>query len=313
MNQLVVIVGPTAIGKSRLALQMAQALNGEIINADSRQIYRHMHIGTAKPSPEELSLVPHHLVNIINPDEDFSLARYQDLATSAISDVQSRGKLPLLVGGSGQYVWSLVEGWGIPRVPPNSAYRQNLEERANAGDSTGLYEDLQQVDPDAAGQIDPRNVRRVIRALEVYNSTGVPFSQQKKKKAPPFEIHIIGLTAGRDELYRRIDDRVDEMVERGLIDEVAHLLDMGYDFSLPAMSSIGYKQIGMFLKGAVSLGTAVQQIKFETHRFVRHQYTWFRLNDERIKWFDVDKSGIESQALRLTAGLTAHEQLTGKN
>lgn len=313
MNHIVAIVGPTAIGKTRLALKLAQTFNAEIINADSRQIYRHMHIGTAKPDADELTLVPHHMINIINPDEDFSLARYKDMTHHAIDDIQSRDKLVILVGGSGQYVWSVVEGWGIPRVPPDSEFRQSLEERAAGGDKTGLYQELQRVDPEAAEVIDSRNVRRVIRALEVYNSTGIPFSRLKKKTPPPFKVHIIGLTADRAELYRRIDLRADEMVERGLIEEVTNLLEMGYDFSLPAMTSIGYKQIGMYLNGTVNLGTAVQQIKFETHRFVRHQYTWFRLNDERIRWFDITDAGIDSDVARMVAGLVSGGSLPESN
>ena len=286
MNRLVAIVGPTAAGKSQLALHLAQTFDGEIVTADSRQVYRHMDIGTAKPSPEELALVPHHLVNIINPDENFSLAQYQGLAYQAISDIQEGNKLALLVGGSGLYIWSVVEGWGIPQVPPNPELRQSLEEAAKA-DKDELYQQLMKVDPVAGQRIDPRNIRRVTRALEVYSSTQTPFSQLQRKQAPPFNILIVGLTANRAELYRRIDARVDEMIEQGLVEEVKKLVNMGYDFNMPAMSGIGYKQIGMFLRGEMTLPAAIQQIKFETHRFVRHQYNWFQLNDDRIRWFDI--------------------------
>jgi len=287
MNRLVAIVGPTGIGKSKLALRLAQTFNSEIVSADSRQVYRHMDIGTAKPRPKELSLVPHHLINIINPDEDFSLAQYQELAYRAINDIQQRSKLALLVGGSGQYIWSVLEGWGVPQVSPDPEFRRSLKERAATIGQNALYQELMAVDPVAAHRIDWRNVRRIIRALEVYRGVGIPFSQLQHKKSPALNTLIIGLTTDRRELYHRIDSRVDEMIQQGLVAEVEKLVNMGYDFNLPAMSGIGYKQIGMFLRGELPLATAVQQIKFETHRFVRHQYMWFKLKDDRIKWFDV--------------------------
>ncbi len=294
MNQLVAIVGPTGIGKSQLAIRLAQTFNAEIVSADSRQVYRHMDIGTAKPSPRELSLVPHHLVNIVNPDEDFSLAQYQQLAYKAIKDIGQRSKLALLVGGTGLYIWAVLEGWGIPQVPPDLKYRHNFEEKAARVGTDELYRELMKVDPVAAMRIDRRNVRRIIRALEVYKSTETPFSQLQHKQAPPFNTLILGLTADRAELYRRIDLRVDRMIEQGLVQEVEKLVNMGYNFNLPAMSGIGYKQIGMFLRNELTLASAIEQIKFETHRFVRHQYSWFHLKDDRIQWFDI-QCKVESQ------------------
>lgn len=287
MNRLVAIVGPTAIGKSRLALRLARTFGGEIVNADSRQVYRYMDTGTAKPTPEELALVPHHLINITNPDESFSLAQYQELAYRAINDIHQRRKLPLLEGGSGLYVWTVVEGWQIPRVPPRPELRKKLEAKAAAIGAEKLYQELVAIDPAAAQKIDPRNVRRVIRALEVYEQTSTPFSRLQRKQAPPFASLIIGLTCDRAELYRRIDERIDRMMAQGLVREVEKLVKMGYDFTLSAMSTIGYKQIGMHLRGELSLEEAVQQVKYETHRFVRHQYAWFRLKDDRIKWFNI--------------------------
>ncbi|GAG60694.1 unnamed protein product, partial [marine sediment metagenome] len=270
-NHLLAIVGPTGIGKSRLALRLAQTFEGEIVSADSRQVYRHMDIGTAKPSREELSPVPHHLINLVNPDEDFSLAQYQQLAYRVIGDIHQRNKLPILVGGSGMYVWSLLEGWGIPRVPPDLKFRHSLEEKAAKVGEDKLYQELVEIDPVAAQRIDRRNVRRIIRALEVHKGTETSHSQLQYRQAPPFSTIIIGLTADRAELYRRLDLRVDEMIKQGLVAEVEKLMNMGYDFNMPAMSGIGYRQIGMFLNGELTLATAIQQIKFETHRFVRHQ------------------------------------------
>ena len=296
MNRLLAIVGPTGVGKSNLALRLAQTFDGEIVSADSRQIYRYMDIGTAKPSPEERALISHHLIDIASPDEDFSLAQYQRLAYRAIEDIQRRNKLALVVGGSGQYVWSVLEGWGIPQVAPDPEFRHSLEEKAASGGEDELYEELTSVDPVAAQRIDPRNVRRTIRALEVYSETETPFSRLQRKEAPPFNTLIIGLTADREELYRRIDLRVDEMIERGLVDEVKRLVNRGFNFNLTAMSGIGYKQIGMFLRGELILAGAIQQIKFETHRLVRQQYTWFRLQDDRIKWFDIQRT-VDSQIM----------------
>jgi tRNA dimethylallyltransferase len=288
MNRLVAVVGPTGVGKSRLALYLAQALDGEIVSADSRQLYRYMDIGTAKPTPQELSLIPHHLIDIVSPDEDFSLAQFQQLAFKAIEDINQRNKLPLLVGGSGLYVWSVLEGWQIPAVAPDPELRRRLEAEADRGGEE-LYQELAHFDPAAAQKIDPRNVRRIIRALEVHHRAEAPISRMQDRKAPSFNSVIIGLTADRVELYQRIDHRVDDMIEQGLVDEVKQLLERGYDAGLPALSGIGYKQIIQFLKGELTLEAAVQRIKFESHRLVRHQYSWFRPKDDRIGWFDIDR------------------------
>jgi tRNA dimethylallyltransferase len=290
MKRLIAIVGPTGIGKSRLALHLAKAFSGEIISADSRQVYRYMDIGTAKPSPQELAAVPHHLIDIINPDDDFSLAAYQEMAKKAINEIHRRGNLPFLVGGSGLYIKAVLEGWQIPRVLPDPQFRYNIEKRADEGKIDELYRELLAADPDAAAKIDRRNVRRVIRALEVYAGTGQSFSRLARKKPPAFTPFIIGLTAKRSELYRIVDRRVDNMIERGLVGEVENLLKMGYNFSLSSMSGIGYRQIGQFIKGELTLEAAVKKIKTETHRFIRHQYAWFRLDDEKIHWFDVERT-----------------------
>ena len=287
INHLVAIVGPTGVGKSGLALKLTQAFGGEIVGADSRQVYRYLDTGTAKPGPRELSIAPHYLINIVNPDEDFSLAQYQELAYQAIDSIIEHRRLPLLVGGSGLYIWSVLEGWSIPQVPPNRELRYSLEEKAARVGRDELYRELMAADPIAAQRIGRRNVRRIIRALEVTRGAGIAFSQLQRKQPPPYDTLIIGLTADRAKLYRRIDLRVDKMIEKGLVAEVQRLVSMGYSLDLPAMSGIGYRQIGMFLKGEIGLEAAIRQIKFENHRLVRHQYNWFKLRDERIHWFDI--------------------------
>ncbi len=288
MKPLIAIVGPTAIGKSNLALAIAQNFNGEIVNADSHQIYRFMDIGTAKPNLEERTIVPHHILDILNPDEGFSVALYQKLAFSAINDIQQRDRLPLFVGGSGLYIWSVIEGWQIPQVPPDFKLRDELERRASIEGGLLLYKELQELDLVAAAKIDHRNVRRVIRALEVCRATATPFSHPRQKAAPPFPVILIGITTKREDLYHRIDTRVDNMMSKGFVQEVQDLMDRGYGLDLSAMSSIGYKQIGEHLQGKMALPAAAQQIKFETHRLARHQYAWFHLSDPRLRWFDIN-------------------------
>ena len=293
MKRLVAIVGPTGIGKSRLALHLAGRFNGEIVGADSRQVYRFLDIGTAKPTPQELSLVPHHMIDVVNPDDDFSLALYQRMADAAIKDIFRRKCLPFLVGGTGLYVRAVLEGWQVPAVSPDAQFRYNIEKRAGEGGADELYEELVKTDPGAARKIDRRNVRRVIRALEVHAGAGRTFSSLGRKKAPAFDSFIIGLTADRAALYRLVDARVDEMIARGFVREVENLLKMGYHLDLPSMSGIGYRQVGQYLSGELALDAAVKKIKTETHRFIRHQYAWFRLADEKIHWFDVESRSDE--------------------
>jgi tRNA dimethylallyltransferase len=289
VRSLLVIVGPTAVGKTALSLRLAQDFEGEIISADSRQIYRGLDIGTDKPSPEQQTLFPHHLLDVVNPDEVLTLAEFQERAYAAIDAVHGRNRLPLLVGGTGQWVWAVVEGWGIPRVPPDPDLRAKLEARAEAIGAEALHAELVAVDPQAAQRLDPRNVRRVIRALEVYQKTGIPISQHQHKSPPPYNILLIGLTMSRERLYERIDRRIDRMMERGLLAEVERLVEADYGWDLPAMSCLGYQQIGQYLQGEVSLEEAVALIKKETRRFVRQQYNWFRLDDPRIQWFEASE------------------------
>lgn len=289
MNRLVAIIGPTAVGKSSLAVRLASRFNGEIIGADSRQIYRFMDIGTAKPGREDLARVPHHLIDIINPDEDFSLALFQELACTAMEDIRARKKLPFLVGGTGLYVRAVLDGWQVPGVSPDAEFRYNKEKQAREDGIDELYAELVRIDPGAALKIDRRNVRRVIRALEVHARAGKPFSEAGRKQPPDYSAHIIGLTASRETLYRRADARVDDMMAGGFVHEVENLLKMGYDVDLPSMSGIGYRQVARYLSGEMTLEDAVQKIKTVTHRFIRHQYAWFRLSDETIHWYDIER------------------------
>jgi tRNA dimethylallyltransferase len=290
----VAIVGPTGVGKSALALHLARALAPalavEIVSADSRQIYRGMDIGTAKPTPAELAQAPHHLIDILSPDQAFSLAEYQERAYAAIDDILDRGRLPMLVGGTGQYVRAVVEGWRIPRVAPDPELRAALQAEADRDGHMALYQRLLDVDPAAAEFVDARNVRRVIRALEVCFHSGRPFSEQRGRDPPPYAILTIGLTMEREALYRRVDARVDRMIAQGLVDEVRALAEDGYDWTLPAMSSLGYAQLRGYLEGSASLDECVAAIMRDTRRFIRQQYNWFRLDNPQIHWFDADDS-----------------------
>ncbi len=285
-SSVVVIVGPTAAGKTALSVALAEMLGGEIVSADSRQIYRGMDIGTAKAAPDERGRVPHHLLDIVNPDQILTLAEYQRMAYAAIGEIAGRGRLPFLVGGTGQYIQAVTEGWRIPEVAPQPELRAQLEARAAAEGAAALHAWLAQLDPVAAARIDHRNVRRVIRALEVCLVTGQPISQLQQKDPPPYRIVRLGVTRPRPELYARIDARVDRMMDAGLVAEVQQLAAAGYDWELPAMTGLGYRQIGQYLRGEVGLDEAVALIKRGTRRFVQQQHTWFRPDDPAIRWVD---------------------------
>ena len=284
---LLVIVGPTAVGKTAVSITLAQNFGGEIISADSRQVYRSLDIGTDKATPEQRTLVPHHMLDVVNPNETLTLAEFQEQTFRLIAEIQAKNRIPFLVGGTGQWVRAVVEGWGIPRVPPDPVLRAELAAQAEAIGADALHARLRAVDLEAAQKLDPRNVRRVIRALEVYHKTGIPISQHQQKIPPPYQTLQIGLTRPRETLYQRIDQRVDEMISRGLVREVKGLLKAGYSWRLPAMSGLGYRQIGQYLQGQVTLEEAIALIKKETRRFVRQQYNWFRLDDPRIEWFEL--------------------------
>jgi tRNA dimethylallyltransferase len=283
-SSIFVIVGPTAAGKTDLAVELAVALGGEIISADSRQIYRGMDIGTAKATPEQRARAPHHLLDVVDPDQALTLAEYQLMAYHAIADVQARGCLPILAGGTGQYVRAVMEGWQIPEVAPDPALRAALEAEARQAGAQALHARLAGLDPHAAARIDYRNVRRVIRALEVSLVTGRPITELQAKAPPPWRACWIGATRPRPELYARTDARVDRMIARGLVEEVRGLAEAGYGWDLPAMTGLGYRQIGQHLRGEIDLEAAIALIKKGTRRFVQQQYNWFPLDDPAIQW-----------------------------
>ena len=289
---LVVIVGPTAVGKTALALQLAESLAGEIVSADSRLVYQGLDIGTAKPTPAERDRIPHHLIDLVDPDQSFSLATYQDRAYAAIADITARGRLPFLVGGTGQYVWAVVEGWTIPRAGPDEALRARLFAEAEAHGVEALHARLSAVDPTAAAKIDARNVRRVVRALEVYELTGRPISHWQRRRPPPYRPLILGLTLPRPVLYSRINARVKHMVDQGLFEEVRGLMDQGYSLDSPAMSGLGYQQVGLYLRGEISREKAIELVKRGTRRFARHQRNWFKPGDSRIHWVPADQPTV---------------------
>ncbi|MBK9712178.1 MAG: tRNA (adenosine(37)-N6)-dimethylallyltransferase MiaA [Kouleothrix sp.] len=299
---LLAIVGPTAVGKTGLAIELARALGGEIVSADSRQVYRHMDIGTAKPTPAERAAAPHHLIDVVDPDEEFSLAVYQDLAAAAIADITGRGRLPLLVGGTGQYLAAVLEGWQIPRVAPQPELRADLERVAAEHGPAALHDRLALVDPTAADGILPTNVRRVIRALEVHQITGRPISQQQAKQPPPYRVRALWLTLPADALYRRIDERVDGMVAAGLEQEVRGLLARGYGWELPAMSGLGYRELQPYVAGQSTLGEAIQRLKFDTHAFARRQPNWFRRLPD-VTQLPADSPSLVELALAWASGV----------
>jgi len=291
-GSLVVIVGPTAVGKTAVSLHLAKALDGEIVSADSRQVYQGMDIGTAKATLQERAQVPHHLIDVLPPDQTLTLAQFQRLAYAAIDGILARGCLPLLVGGSGQYVRAVVEGWGIPEVAPQKRLRAMLEQL----DTETLDRWLQTLDPAAAQRIDRRNRRRVIRALEVTLVTGRPISEQQRKTPPPYRILQVGLALSRSQLHERVDARVERMMAAGLLQETQCLAER-YGWHVPAMSGLGYAQLGAYLRGEVTLEEAVTDIKHQTHRFVRHQANWFKPGDAAIHWFDATDLGEVAQAM----------------
>jgi tRNA dimethylallyltransferase len=304
---LVALVGPTASGKTALALALAERLTlalglrgAEVVSADSRQIYRLMDIATAKPTADEQARVRHHLLDVVWPDESYTLAEYQRDAQAAIADIWARGRLPLLVGGTGLYVRAVVDGLAIPEVAPQPELRAALEAEAAERGVGALLERLRALDPVAAARIDAQNPRRLLRALEVCIISGRPFSEQQGRRPTPYQAVLLGLSMPREALYTRADARIAQMLAAGLVAETEALVARGYDWSLPAMSSLGYREIGAYLRGELTLPAAVERFEQATHAYIRRQMTWFR-PDQRIHWLD---AALEPHLL-----ITAAEQV----
>lgn len=295
---LIVVVGATATGKTSAAIRLAHRFQGEIVSADSRYLYRGMNVGTATPTEAEMSGVPHHLISFLDPADDYSLSLYQRDALAAIADIHRRGRIPILAGGTPLYVNALLEGWHIPEAAPDSAFRAEMEQLVAKEGSELVHGQLAEIDPVAAARISSSNVRRVIRALEIHHVTGRRMSDLEGKSPPPFRALVIGLQLPRDELYRRIDERVDAQMAAGWADEVRRLLRDGVSTDSPAMSAIGYAEIAEMLRGEATLDETVERIKFRTHRYARHQLTWLR-RMQRVRWFDPRDVNWFEQALEL--------------
>ena len=280
---LICILGPTGIGKSKFALKFAQVNHGEIISADSRQIYKGLNIGTATPDESDLKAVPHHLINCLAPDQAYGLANFLSMATATIHEIIARGNLPIVVGGTSQYVFALINNWKVPKVAPDKEFRIQLEEKAKVHGPLSIYEDLVAQDPKAAEAIDYRNIRRVIRALEIQKHQ--PESPSETLVSNNIQTYSVAFTAPRKELYELIDQRVDMMVSNGWVKEVRKLIEDGYGSTLPSMSSIGYAEIIEHLRSKSELDDVIKKIKTKTHKLARNQYVWLRKADW-VTWFE---------------------------
>ena len=292
---IAVIVGPTAVGKSKLAVDVALAMDGEIVTADSMQVYRGMDIGTDKPTPEQRRGVPHHMIDVCDPDRRFNVAEYRTMAHACIAQILERGRLPIVAGGTGLYIKAILDDFLFPDEGPDYALREELEAEAARRGPAALYERLLQVDPGTARRLHPNDVRRVVRALEVYLRSGKPLSvhiAESAGKKGRYRAVQVGLTRPRPVLYRRIEERVDDQIRRGLVDEVRRLIER-YPTMPVARQALGYKEILAYLQGECSLEEAIALLKRNTRRFAKRQFTWFR-RDQRIHWFDIE--AIENAA-----------------
>lgn len=302
---MIILTGPTATGKTAGAIELARHLPVEVINGDSRLFYRGMDIGTAKPTQEEMRQVPHHLVDTLDPTEPMSLATFQDLAYTLIAAIHGRHRLPVIVGGTQQYINAVVEGWRIPRVEPQPDFRERLHREAEQHGRDHLLKRLTKLDPAAAQSTGP-NLRRIVRALEVIEVTGRPMSEQQGKSEVWFAPLLLGLTMPRDQLYARVDQRVRQMIESGLVEEVRALLNQGVPPSAPSLSSIGYRQVIPLLEGTLSLAMVIERIQYDTHKLVRQQQTWLRKSSQ-LTAIDVSESGWFDQMLnRIQTHLAVH-------
>nr|WP_210429526.1 tRNA (adenosine(37)-N6)-dimethylallyltransferase MiaA [Paenibacillus dendritiformis] len=288
--RLLVLVGPTAVGKTKLSLDVAHAFECEIISGDSMQVYRGMDIGTAKLPPDERRGIPHHLLDIHDPDYAFSVAEFQERCRQLIDAISARERLPFIVGGTGLYVESVCYSFEFSDAGSDEAFRQEMKEFALAHGPEALHAKLQAVDPVTANRLHPNDQRRVVRALEIYHLTGQTLSSQLEgqQKASPYDLCLIGLTMDRQMLYKRIEDRIDVMLRDGLIEEVRRLRDAGYSRQLVSMQGLGYKEIAAYLENEMSLEAAVERLKRDTRRFAKRQLSWFRRMQD-IEWVDVSE------------------------
>lgn len=302
---LVCMVGPTAVGKTEAALRLAERVEGEIVSADSRLLYRGLDIGTAKPSLEERRRIPHHLVDVAEPDETWSLAQVREGALRSLEDITARGRLPLVVGGTGQYMRALLEGWEPPPRASDPGVRARLETLARSEGAQALHARLREVDPEGAERIDARNVRRVIRALEICELTGRPASAERRRASLPYEPLVLGLILPRSVLYERIDARIDAMLAHGWMEEVRRLLERGFDPSLPAFSAIGYPELIKVAQGAWGVDRAMREIRRRTRVLVRRQANWFKADDPAIHWFQSDATVVDRLEAQVRSWLRA--------
>lgn len=296
---LIILTGPTAVGKTHLSISLAKAVNGEIISADSMQVYRHMDIGSAKIRPEEMQGVPHHLVDCLEPDEEFNVVRFQQMAKDAMETIYANGHIPILVGGTGFYIQAVTGDIDFTSHGEDTSYRQMLEEKARSEGGEVLHQMLAAVDPASAQAIHANNVKRVIRALEYYQQTGQPISlhnEQQRQKESPYQLAYFVLNDERSRLYQRIDSRIDQMLEEGLIDEVKQLKEMGYHKGMVSMQGLGYKEILSYLDGTWSLEEAIYVLKRDTRHFAKRQITWFK-REKQVEWFDKPEYGYDEQAI----------------
>lgn len=299
--KILVVVGPTASGKTRLAVELALRCNGEVVSADSMQVYRHMDVGTAKPTPEEMRGVPHHMLDVADPEEDFSVARYVDMAAACVEDILSRGRLPVVAGGTGLYIDSLLSGRSFAAFSADSPLRAQLQARARQESSQQLWLELKRVDPEAAARLHPNDEKRIIRALEVWYQTGKTISQHNRetKTIPPrYDALTIGLAfREREDMWRRIDRRVDEMVSAGLAREVGALLDRGVPARCTSMQAIGYKEMAQAVLSGGDVAAAAETVKLRTRQYAKRQLTWFRRNQD-TRWILWDRTPDFPAALR---------------
>lgn len=296
---LIVLTGPTAVGKTSLSVALAKRISGEIISADSMQVYRHMDIGSAKVTEEEMQGIPHHLIDCYDPDEEFHVVRFQQDARAALSEIYRRGRIPIVAGGTGFYIQALVRDIDFTENGEVPEIRRRLEERMAAGEEDALYRELMEVDPESAEAIHPRNHKRVIRALEYYAVSGEKISehnQRERERETPYHLLYLVLNRSREELYRRIDLRVDQMMEQGLVDEVRRLKAMGYHRGMVSMQGLGYKEILAFLEGECTLEEAVYTLKRDTRHFAKRQLTWFR-REKEVVWLDWETYPTQDQML----------------